>query len=326
MPMKLARVALLLVMSVVGAAAGPASAQDYPSKPVRIIVPFAAGGSVDGMARLLGAKLSEHLNQPVVVENRPGAGGNLGADAVAKAAPDGYTILQNTVGQAIAPAIFRALPFDVLRDFAPVTQLVSSTLILVGSPELPAKSMRELIALAKSKPGSLNYGMSGVGDPLHLAMEMVKIAAGIDLVGVPYRGDAPIMAALVAGEVHVAVVPLAIARPLIESGRIKALGVTRADRSPVLPDVPTLAEAVPGFESTTSWQAFFAPARTPREIIALIQRETAKALHAPDVLERLRGWTNEPVGSSPEAFDAYFKAEVAKFTRVVKEAHIPQQE
>ena len=315
----------LLMIGIVGSDAGPALAQRYPNKPIRIIVPFAAGGSVDALARVIGQQLSETFSQPIVVENRPGAGGNIGSDVVAKAAPDGYTILQNTVGLAIAPAIFRTLPFDTLSDFTPVTQLVATTLILVASPQLAAKSLPELIALAKSKSRDLNYGMSGVGNPLHLTMEMLKVATGIDIQAVPYRGDAPIMTALVAGEVQVAIVPLAIARPLIESGQIRALAVTRAQRSPVLPDVPTIGETVPGFEST-SWQGWFAPAKTPREIVELVQSGVAKALQVPDVLERLRTWTNEPVGSRPEQFDAYFKAEVAKFKKVVKDANIPLQE
>ena len=315
----------LLIIGIVGSDAGPALAQRYPNKPIRIIVPFAAGGSVDALARVVGQQLSETFSQPIVVENRPGAGGNIGSDVVAKAAPDGYTILQNTVGLAIAPAIFRTLPFDTLSDFTPVTQLVATTLILVASPQLPAKSLPELIALAKSKSRDLNYGMSGVGNPLHLTMEMLKVATGIDIQAVPYRGDAPIMTALVAGEVQVAIVPLAIARPLIESGQIRALAVTRAQRSPVLPDVPTIGETIPGFEST-SWQGWFAPAKTPREIVELVQGGVAKALQVSDVLERLRTWTNEPVGSRPQEFDAYFKTEVAKFKKVVKEANIPLQE
>jgi tripartite-type tricarboxylate transporter receptor subunit TctC len=315
----------LLTIGIVGSDAGPALAQRYPNKPIRIIVPFAAGGSVDALARVIGQQLSETFSQPIVVENRPGAGGNIGSDVVAKAAPDGYTILQNTVGLAIAPAIFRTLPFDTLSDFTPVTQLVATTLILVASPQLAAKSLPELIALAKSKSRDLNYGMSGVGNPLHLTMEMLKVATGIDIQAVPYRGDAPIMTALVAGEVQVAIVPLAIARPLIESGQIRALAVTRAQRSAVLPDVPTIGETVSGFEST-SWQGWFAPAKTPREIVELVQSGVAKALQVPDVLERLRTWTNEPVGSRPEQFDAYFKAEVAKFKKVVKDANIPLQE
>jgi len=320
---------LLLVFFVVFAALGlpnqRAHAQAYPSKPVRIIVPFAAGGAVDALARLIGAKLQDGLGQPVVVENRAGAGGNTGADAVAKAAPDGYTILQNTNGQAISPAIYRSLPFDALKDFAPVTQLVTTSTILVANPKLPAKSLKELIALARTKPGGLNYGMTGVGNSLHLTMEMLKRAAGIDIQAVPYRGDAPLNTALIAGEIDVAIVPLATIIPHIEAGSIRALAVNSAARSALLPNVPTVSEeAIPGFEAS-GWQGYFAPAKTPREIIALIQRETAKVLATPDTIERLKAMGNEPVGSTPEAFEARFKADVERFATIVKEARIPLQ-
>jgi tripartite-type tricarboxylate transporter receptor subunit TctC len=305
---------------------GPASAQGFPVRPVRIIVPFAAGGAVDDLARMIGAKLGASLRQPVVVENHAGAGGNLGADVVAKSAPDGYTILQTTNGQAISPSLYRALPFDAVADFVPVTQLVASTLVLVAGPGLQAGSTGELIALAKSRPGKLNYGSSGVGNPLHLTMEMIKFAAGIEIVPVPYRGDAQINAALLGGEVEVAVVPLATSLPLIAAGKLRALGVTSARRSAALPDVPTIAESgVPGFASS-SWQGFFAPARTPPDIVALIQRETAKALQAPDLRARLATLTYEPVGSTPPEFDAFFKSELERFAGVVKQAHIPPQD
>ena len=302
------------------------SAQSFPERPIRIIVPFAAGGAVDDLARILGAKLGASFHQPVLVENHPGAGGNLGADVVAKSAPDGYTILQTTNGQAISPALYRTLPFDAVMDFVPVTQLVASTLVLVAAPSLPVASTRELIGLAKARPGKLNYGSSGVGNPLHLTMEMIKSAAGIDIEPVPYRGDAQINTALMAGEVEVAVVPLATSLPLIAAGKLRALAVTSVRRSAALPDVPTIAESgVAGFASS-SWQGFFVAARTPRDIVGLIQQETAKALQTPDMRARLAALSYEPVGSTPAEFDAFFKSELARFADVVKQAHIPPQD
>jgi tripartite-type tricarboxylate transporter receptor subunit TctC len=321
----LRNVACALIAATLALAAPAAVAQPYPSKPIRVIVPYAAGGAVDALARMLAAKLQDALGQPVIVENRAGAGGNTGAAEVAKAPPDGYTILQNTNGQAISPALYRSLPFDTLKDFIPVTQLVGTSTVLVATPKLPAKSAKELIALAKAKPGGLNYGMTGVGNSLHLTMEMFKRAAGIDLQAIPYRGDAPLNTALLAGEVDVAIVPLATIVPLIESGRVRALAVNSAQRSHVLPDVPTVAEdAIPGFEAA-GWQGWFVPAGTPREVMALIQREAAKAINAPDMQERLKAMGNDPVGSTSAEFEAKFKADLAKFAKVVKEANIPAQ-
>ena len=216
---------LAAVLAALGFSLSPALAQPYPSKPIRVVVPFAAGGAVDQLARIVGAKLQEAVGQPVVVENRAGAGGTTGANDVAKAAPDGYTILQNTNGQAISPAIYKSLPFDTMRDFIPVTQLVGTSTVLVANTKLPARSAKELIALAKAKPGGLNYGMTGVGNSLHLTMEMFKRAAGIDIQAIPYRGDAPLNTALIAGEVDVAVVPLAAIVPHVQSGAIRALAV-----------------------------------------------------------------------------------------------------
>jgi tripartite-type tricarboxylate transporter receptor subunit TctC len=323
--MKRPCLALVVLLASLTSTAGFGHAQGYPNRSVRIIVPFAAGGAVDTLARLIGTKLSEQFNQPVVVENRAGAGGNLAPDAVAKAAPDGYTILLTTNGLAISPALYRTLPFDVHRDFIPVTQIVASQLVIAANPKLPASSIAELIALAKSKPGGLNYGSTGIGNPLHLTMEMLKNAAGIDIQAVPYRGDAPLNAALIAGEIQVAVVPMATTLPHVENGLLKALAVGGARRAPTLPNVPTVAETVPGFEST-SWQGFFVPANTPRDIVVTIQRETAKALKAQDVLDRLKAGGNEGVGSTPDEFDTRFKADIAKFAKIVKDARIPMQD
>src|SRR5882757_2225787 len=301
----------VLASSVAVAALGHACpdvhAQAFPNKPLRVIVPYAAGGAVDSLARVVAAKLQEGLGQAIVVENRAGAGGNTGADVVAKAPPDGYTILQNTNGQAISPAIYRTLPFDTIKDFIPVTQLVATSTVLVANTKLPAKSVKELIALAKASPGKLNYGMTGVGNSLHLTMEMLKRAAGIDIQAIPYRGDAPLNTALIAGEIDVAIVPIGTVVPLIEGGQLRALAVNSARRSAVLPNVPTVSEdAIPGFEAS-GWQGYFVPVRTPRDVVALIQREAAKALAAPDLQSRLRMIGNEPVGSTPEEFAAKFR-------------------
>src|SRR3954468_12304185 len=320
--MQLQRLALATLLVLV--AATSAHAQTYPNRPIRLIVPFAAGGAVDVLARLLAGKLSDQVGQPVIVENRPGAGGTLAADQVAKSPPDGYTILQNTNGAAIAPALYNSLPFDAVNDFAPVTQLVASNLILVASPKSGITSMQQLIAEARAKPGKLNYGSSGLGNPLHLTMEMIKHATGIDVLAVPFRGDAQINAALIAGDVEVAVVPLATAVPLIQDGRIRALGITGAKRSATVPDVPTVAESVPGFAST-SWQGWFMPAKTPAPIVERIQQETAKALGLPDVRTRFAAMGYNGIDNPPAEFAAYYKDEIAKFTKVVADAKIPKQ-
>src|SRR5262249_51143505 len=238
------------------------------------------------------------------VENRAGAGGTIGADVVAKAPADGHTILQNTNGQAIAPALYRALPFDTAQDFLPVTQLVATMTVLVANPALPATSAEDFFALAKAKPGRLNYGMSGIGNSLHLTMAMLKRSAGIELAASPSRGDAQLNAALIAGEVDVAIVPLATARPLIEAGALRALAVCAAKRSGALPAVPTLGErALPGFEAA-GWQGLFLPAKTPREIVARLQRGTARALAAPAVAERVAALGSEGGGSTSGGFPA----------------------
>jgi tripartite-type tricarboxylate transporter receptor subunit TctC len=316
-----------MLLAALGVHRGTALAQSYPSKPIRIVVPFAAGGSLDSAARLISLKMADALNQPVLVENRPGAAARIGEDAVAKAAPDGHTILIDTSAITVRPAIYRKLPFDPAKDFVPVTQLVVSTLILIAGHKLPTTSIGELIALAKSKPGSLNYGHAGVGSQGQLAMELLKLRAGIDIAGIPYKGEAPISVALITSEVDVAVMTLPTVLQSIKTGRLRALGVvTGARRLALLPDVPTIAEAgVAGFEYT-SWFGLFVPARTPRNIVELIQREAANALGVPDVRDALLAMGLEPVGSTPEEFDARYKADLVKFASIVKEARIPLQD
>jgi tripartite-type tricarboxylate transporter receptor subunit TctC len=321
--MKLISFALALMFSAL--IAPPGEAQTYPNRPLRILVPFAAGGAVDTLARLIGLKLSESLGQAVIIENRAGAGGNLAPDALAKSAPDGYTVLLTTNGLSISPSLYKTLPFDVHKDFVAVTQIVQSQLLLAATPKLEANNVAELIALAKAKPGGLNYGSTGIGNPLHLTMEMLKNAAGIDIQPVPYRGDAPLNAALIAGEVHLGVVPMSTGLPHVQAGTLKALAIGSPKRMPALPDVQTVAETIPGFESG-SWQGFFVPAGTPREIVQRLAQETAKVLKLPDVIERLRAGGNEGVGSTPEQFDARFKADIAKFAKIIADARIPKQD
>src|SRR5215470_5325303 len=233
----------LLIGVLLGLTGSAASAQGFPSKPLHIVVPFAAGGAVDTVARAFGPRLTEGFGQPVIIDNRPGAGSNIGADFVAKSPPDGYTVLLTPAGLAIGPALYRKLPFDPAKDLTPVTQLMSSWLILAASEKLPATSLRELLALAKAKPGRLNYGSTGIGSPPHLAGELLRLLGGIDIVHVPYKGDAPMYAALLAGEVDVAFGPLAGAAPLIKSGRLRLLAMTDVKRSPLLPEAPTLMES-----------------------------------------------------------------------------------
>jgi tripartite-type tricarboxylate transporter receptor subunit TctC len=288
-----------------------------------VLVPFAAGGAVDTLARLVGQKLSEGLGQPVIIENRPGAGSNLASDVLAKSPPDGYTVLQTVNGIAISPSLYKTLPFNVEKDFVAVTQIVQSQLLLVANPKLDANNVADLIRLAKSKPGALNYGSTGVGNPLSLTMEMLKSAAGIEVQPVTYRGDAPANAALIAGEIQLGVMPMATTLPLVEGGQLKALAVGGARRSPAMPNVPTVGETIPGFEST-SWQGYFVPAGTPREVVLRLQQEMAKVVKLPDVIERLKTGGNEGVGSTPEEFDRVFRSDIVKFAKIIADAKIPK--
>jgi tripartite-type tricarboxylate transporter receptor subunit TctC len=319
LPLRCAALALML------AAVWPdhAGAQAYPNRPIRLIVPFPPGGAADILARLIGNKVAEQVGQPLVVENRPGAGGTLGADAAAKSPPDGHTILHNTNGAAIAPALYRTLPFDGVNDFAPVTQIVASNLVLVAGPKSGIESVKDLLARARANPGKLNYGSSGPGNPLHLTMEMLKSAAGLDIQAVTYRGDAPANAALIAGEIQLGVMPMATTLPLVQGGQLKALAIGGATRSPAMPNTPTVGETIPGFEST-SWQGYFVPAGTPKEIVVRLQQETAKVLKLPDVMERLRAGGNEGVGSTPEEYDRVFRADIVKFAKIIADAKIPK--
>ena len=306
--------------------AGTVQAQTFPAKPVRIIVPFPAGGAVDTVARAFPARLAELWKQPVVVENRVGAGGNIGADAVAKAPADGHVLLITTNGLAISPSLYRKLPFDAERDLAAVSQLTGSYLVLTASPRFEAASVRELVELAKAKPGAITYGSTGLGVAPHLVMELFKGRAGIDLLHVPYKGDAQVGPALLAGEVQVAFMPtIAVIGP-IKAGRMKGLAVSTLARVAVLPEVPTLVEAgLPEFEYT-GWLGLFATGGTPRETLARIHADFAKVLAVAELRERLPSWGYDPVGSTPEEFAARFRRDLATFARIIRDARVPAQE
>ncbi|MCC6473199.1 MAG: tripartite tricarboxylate transporter substrate binding protein [Burkholderiales bacterium] len=313
-----------LACAVAGLASAGAHAQGFASRPVRLVVPWAAGGTVDTVGRAIAPKLTEMWKQPVVVENRAGAGGNIGADAVTKAAPDGHTILVGITALAISAALYKQLPFDPVKDLAPASQMTASFTVLVVHPSVPAQNVREFVALAKSQPGKLNYGSTGPGSPPHLTMELFKSATGINLLHVPYKGDAFQIPALLAGEVQAAITPLAAAIGHIKAGKLRVLAMTGAKRSAVIPDVPTVVEAgVPGFVEQ-GWLGLFLPSATPREVVNRISADAARVTHMPDLIARWPGWGYEPVGGKPEEFAAQYRRDIERFSRVIREANIPK--
>jgi tripartite-type tricarboxylate transporter receptor subunit TctC len=296
-----------------------AQAQSYPSKPVRFVVPYPAGGPLDVVARLLGAKVTESVHQPVIVDNKPGAGGNIGADAVAKSAPDGYTILMGAVAtHAINPTLYASIPYDAARDFIPVTQVAATPNVLVVNPSIPAASVKEFVAYAKANPGKLNFGSGSTGSAGHLAGELFKSMAGVDMVHVPYKGAGPAMQDLIGGRIQLMFDNLASSLAQVRAGRVKALAVTTARRSSLAPDLPTIAESgLPGFDIST-WFGIFVPAGTPREIVEKLHREFTRALADRDVREKILALGAEPVGSRPEEFAAYIRTEADKYARVIQ--------
>jgi tripartite-type tricarboxylate transporter receptor subunit TctC len=309
--------ALLLV-----AVMGTAAAQNYPAHPLRMIVPYAAGGASDVTARIVAAGLSERLKQQIVVENRTGAGGAIGAEVAAKAAPDGYTLLLGSASEIVMlPAVAR-IPFDPLRDFAPVAMVSDIALVLAVHPSLAAQSVQELIALAKSKPGAINYGSAGIGATSHLAMAMFNAMTGTQMVHVPYKGSVPATADLVAGHLQVGTPTLPAALPYVKGGQLRVLAVTSARRWPTLPEVPTLAESgVPGYEMTL-WTGLMAPAGTPQDIVTQLHRETAQMLTQSQVKEAIGRQGGEINTGGPAEFGALIKSDLAKWQRVVKQAGI----
>ena len=302
-----------------------ADAQTWPSKTIRIIVPFAHGGAIDVMARLLAAKMQDSLQSPVIVENKPGVGGNLGADYVAKQPADGYTILYNTNGQAISPATYKSLPFDPFRDFIPVTQLFSSNLLLAANNKVQATNLKELVALAKARPGKLNYGSTGVGNPLHLTMELLKLRTGVDIQMVPYKSDGEIINSLLTGDVDIAIVPAVTGKEHVLAGALRGIAVTAARRAKGL-DVPTVAEQGVADFDAGGWQGLFVAANTPDDIVKRIQVEAKKAFEGSDMQARVENFALANVFSSSEQFTAFYKTEVDNFKRVVRDAKIGLQE
>ena len=297
-------------------------AQEYPTKPIRLIAPFAPGGPTDLFARLMGAKLGERLGQPVVVENRPGAGGSVGAEVAAKAAPDGYTIVLVSSSFAVNATLYPKLPFDPLKDFAPVTLLASAPYLLAVHAGIKASSVRELIALAKAHPGKLNYGSGGSGSGPHIVAELFKSAAGLDIVHIPYKGTGPLTTALVAGDVQLAFGNMFALMPHVKSARVRPMAVTGAARSPALSEVPTVAESgLPGFEAT-GVHGLLAPAGTPRRIIDKLNGECVAILRSPEVRAQLASEGAEAVGNTPEQYAAHLANEVQKWGKLIRERGI----
>jgi tripartite-type tricarboxylate transporter receptor subunit TctC len=298
-----------------------ASAQAYPSKPIRLVVPFPPGGSLDVVARAIGQKLSESWGQPVIIDNRPGAGGNIGADLVAKSAPDGYTILEGALStHAVNISLYGRLPYDPIKDFAPISLVAVTPNVLVINASAPFNTVPELIAYAKANPGKLSFGSGSNGSAGHLAGELFKTEAHVDMVHIPYKGGAPALQALLAGDTQLMFDNLANSMQQVRAGKLKAIAVTTAKRSPLVPELPTLSETgLPGFDIYT-WWGFMAPAGTPREIVAKWNAEVARILATPDMKVFFAQQGAEPAPTSPEQFETLIKGEIVKYAKIVKES------
>lgn len=303
-----------------------AAAQSYPTKPIRLIVPYPPGGSNDILGRMMAQKLSEAFHQQVVVDNRGGASGIVGAELAMKAAPDGYTLLfAGAALLAMNPALFAKLPYEPLRDFAPVSLIASTPFMLVTNPSLPVKTVQDLIALAKAKPGQLNFGAAGAGGPGRLAAEMFKSMSGIELLHVPYNGGGPALTATMAGEVHIFFSTIGPVLRLVRDGKLKGLAVTSAKRSAVVPEFPTIAESgVPGYE-ISNWFGIVVPAATPKPVITRLNAEIVNAINLSDIKKRIIGLGADPIGGTPDELTAYTRSEIVKWAKVVKAAGIAPQ-
>jgi tripartite-type tricarboxylate transporter receptor subunit TctC len=302
-----------------------AHAQTYPTKPVRIIVPFAPGGNTDFTARSIAERMSPVLKQQVVVDNRPGGATNIGSEVVARAAPDGYTLLMAGASNAINMSLFRKLPYDTLRDFEPIILCVQGANVLVVHPSVPARNLKELIALAKAQPGKLNFASSGLGSSNHMAAELLKVMAAINIVQVPNNRNAPAITDLLGGHVEMNFSGVPALVPHIQSGRVRAIAIGSLKRFPALPQVPTFDESgLKGYEATT-WFGLMAPAKTPKDIVSRWNSEVDRILKSPELHDRFINEGIEPMGGSPETFAKFIRAEIDKYARVIKAAHVPQQ-
>ena len=300
------------------ALAGAVSAQTYPNKSLRLVVPFPPGAGTDMLARTIAAKLSDSMGQPVVVDNKPGAGATIGTDLVAKAAPDGYTLLLSTTSHAINPSVYTKLPYDTLKDFVTVTQVATVPTVLVVHPSVAANNIKELVAYAKANPGKLNMGSASSGTVFHLAGEYLKSQAGIDMVHVPFKGGGPAMTALLGGQVNVLFETTLTVQPQVKAGKLRALAVGSAKRASSMPDVPTVAElGFPGF-SAENWYGVYAPAGTPRDVVMKLNAEIIKALNLPDVKERFASQGAELIGNTPEQHAAFLKTEMDKWEKIAR--------
>ena len=329
-PFNVARIACAALAAAAASAAfaqapSTGSGQAYPSKPVRLVVPSSAGGGTDIVARIIAPELSKRLGQQVVIDNRPGAGTMIGIEVAAKSPPDGYTLLMGLSTLAINSALYKKVPYDPQRDFAPITQAISSASIIVVHPSVPVKTLKELIAFARARPGQINYASAGTGTYPHMTMELFLSMARLKMVHIPYKGTAPAMIDMVAGQVATMAATILTGMPQIRAGRLRPLGITSAARSPIVPDIPTVAEAgLPGYESV-QWYGMLAPARTPRDIITRLHGEATRVLQQPEIKARFAGDGADPVGSSPEEFTRYIQSELTKWAKVARDAGIQQE-
>jgi tripartite-type tricarboxylate transporter receptor subunit TctC len=317
----LLRVAIPLLALVAGAAA-----ETYPAKPIRIVVAYTPAGTTDILARAIGQKLTEAWGQPVIIDNRPGANGNIGTEYAAKATPDGYTLLMTTAApHGINPSLYRTLGFDAVKDFAGISLVATVPNVLVVNNALPVKDVRELIAYLRANPGKVNFGSPGYGSTGHMSVELFMAMTGTKMTHIPYKGDAGVLADVMGGQIALSLSNMPAYTPQIKAGRVRALAVSTSKRSPAAPEIPTMAEAgVPGYV-TVAWFGLLAPAKTPRDIINKLSAETARILKMPDVYSRLADLGAEPVGSNAAEFDAHIKAEIIKWAKVIKDANVELQ-